>query len=91
MKEGAITPNKFYQKRYFRILPYFALLCLIDFTVEPGIETFYQLFANLTLCFGLLPEHNITVIGVGWFLGVVFLFYLLFPFFVFLLDSKRRA
>lgn len=91
IKDGDISPNSFYKKRYMRILPYFALLCLLDFLVEPGLETFYQVYANITLCFGLLPEHNITVIGVGWFLGIVFLFYLLFPFFVFMLDNKRRA
>ena len=49
------------------------------------------MFANLTLCFGLIPNANITVIGVGWFLGTVFAFYLLFPFFVFLLSDKKRA
>jgi peptidoglycan/LPS O-acetylase OafA/YrhL len=72
-------------------LPFFAFLCLLDFLIEPSVETFYQVYANLTLCFGLLPAHNITVIGVGWFLGIVFLFYLLFPFFVFMLDTKKRA
>lgn len=81
----------FLQKRYLRILPFFAFLCLLDFLIEPSVETFYQVYANLTLCFGLLPAHNITVIGVGWFLGIVFLFYLLFPFFVFMLDTKKRA
>lgn len=46
----------------------------------------------MTLCFGLLPPTaEIQVIGVGWFLGVVFLFYMLFPFFVFMLDNKRRG
>lgn len=91
IRNSDITPDSFYKKRYIRILPYFALLCLLDFLVAPDLETFYQLYANLTLCFGLLPEHNITVIGVGWFLGIVFLFYLLFPFFVFMLDNKKRA
>lgn len=91
IKEGSISPNSFYKKRYLRILPFFAFLCLLDFLIEPSVETFYQVYANLTLCFGLLPAHNITVIGVGWFLGIVFLFYLLFPFFVFMLDTKKRA
>lgn len=31
------------------------------------------------------------MMSLGWFLGIVFLFYLLFPFFVFMLDYKRRA
>ena len=92
IKNGCITPGQFYKKRYARILPFFAILCLIDLCVEPSVATLFETFANLTLCFGLLPSSvEIHVIGVGWFLGVVFLFYMLFPFFVFLLDNRRRA
>ena len=92
IKDGTITPNAFYRKRYLRILPFFALLCLIDLAFEPNIGSLYEVFSNMTLCFGLLPpDVEIHVIGVGWFLGIVFLFYMLFPFFVFMLDNKRRA
>ena len=92
VKEGSITPASFYKKRYVRILPFFAILCLTDFAISPSLGSLYEVFANLTLCFGLLPPSTtIEVIGVGWFLGVVFLFYMLFPFFVFLLDNRRRA
>lgn len=92
IKGGTITPNAFYRKRYLRILPFFALLCLIDLAFEPNIGSLYEVFANMTLCFGLLPpDAEIHVIGVGWFLGVVFLFYMLFPFYVFMLGNKRRA
>lgn len=91
IKSGGITPNNFYRKRYLRILPYFAMLCLLDFVLEPNLDTLYQVFANLTLCFNLLPQAHISVIGVGWFLGLIFLFYMLFPFFVFIIDNKRRA
>ena len=92
MKEGAITPADFYKKRYARILPFFAILCLLDLALSPSWGAVCDVYSNLTLCFGLLPSDvKINVIGVGWFLGVVFLFYMLFPFFVFLLDNKRRA
>lgn len=92
IKDGSITPNAFYKKRYLRILPFFALLCLIDLAVEHDLGSLCEAFANMTLCFGLLPpDFKFHVIGVGWFLGVVFLFYMLFPFFVFMLDNKRRA
>ena len=92
IKDGTITPARFYKKRYARILPFFAVLCLIDLAVSPSMGAVYETFANLTLCFGLLPPSaEIHVIGVGWFLGVVFLFYMLFPFFVFMLDNRRRA
>ena len=55
------------------------------------VETLFESFADITLGYALLPNPQISVIGVGWFLGVVFLFYMLFPFFVFMIDSKRRA
>lgn len=91
VKTGAITPNAFYQKRYMRILPFFACLCLLDLVMSPSVDQVYNLIANLTLCFNFIPNAQIPMIGVGWFLGLVFVFYLLFPFFVFLLDSKRRG
>ena len=110
MKNGQISLDKFYKKRYQRILPYFALLILIDClaphgankyemsttaagtmdTVNPIMSQLFESFANLTLCFNLLPNADIKVIGVGWYLGIVFLFYMMFPFFVFMLDNKRR-
>lgn len=91
IKSGSITPDEFYRRRYGRILPFFALLCLADLSVSRSWTSCADLFANLTLCFNLLPQENISMIGVGWFLGVVFLFYLFFPFFVFMIDNKRRA
>lgn len=88
---GEIAIADFYLKRYRRILPFFTLLCLIDFVLSPSKNSLYEIFANLTLSFGLLPKYDITVIGVGWFLGLVFVFYMLFPFYCFLLSSKKMA
>ena len=86
-----INFTDFYLKRYKKILPFFALLSFIDLALSPSLESLYEVFANITLCFGLIPNANITVIGVGWFLGVVFVFYLIFPFYCFLLSNKVRA
>lgn len=86
-----ISVGQFYGKRYARVWPFFALLCLIDLLLSPSISALYEVFANLTLCFGLLPNADISVIGVGWFLGTVFVFYFLFPFFCYLMSDKRRA
>ena len=91
VKTGAITPNAFYKKRYMRILPFFASLCVLDLVMSPSVDQLFNLFANLTLCFNFIPNVQIPMIGVGWFLGLVFVFYLLFPFFVFMLDSKPRG
>ncbi len=89
--EKSITVEEFYSKRYKKILPFFAVLCALDLIVSPSIDSIYEVFANLTLCFGLLPDANIKVIGVGWFLGLIFVFYIVFPFFCYLLSDKRRA
>ena len=91
MKNGQVSLNDFYSKRYKRILPFFCLLCVLDLIVDFSKENLAQAFMNCTLVFNLLPNPDIKVIGVGWFLGLIFLFYMLFPFFVFLLDNKRRA
>ncbi|WP_413468811.1 acyltransferase family protein [Segatella baroniae] len=81
----------FYSKRYCRIWPFFALLVGLDLIMNPTLTELYQSFADLTLAFNLLPNPEIKVIGVGWFLGVVFLFYMIFPWFVYLLQNKTRA
>lgn len=83
--------NKFYSRRYARVWPFFALLVCVDVLFNPSIETIYQAFADLTLAFNLLPNPDISVIGVGWFLGLVFLFYIIFPWFVYLLQTPKRA
>lgn len=86
-----ISMEEFYKKRYIKIWPYFALLCALDFVISPSRNSLFEVFANLTLCQGLLPNANISVIGVSWTLAVIFVFYLLFPFFCFLLGNKKRA
>ena len=56
-----------------------------------GTSAKFEVFANMTLCRGLLPNANITVIGVSWTQAVIFVFYMLFPFFCFLIGNKKRA
>lgn len=55
------------------------------------LESVYEAIIELTLTFGLLPNNKLSVIGVGWTLGVIFVFYFMFPFFVYILSSKQRA
>lgn len=86
-----ISLKEFYGKRYYKVWPFFAILCILDLIVSPSINSLYEVFVNLTLCFGLLPNANISVIGVGWFLGLVFVFYMVFPFFCYLISEKKRA
>ena len=88
--KGKISLSDFYGKRFKKILPFFAVLVVLDLMMSPSLSSVHEGFADLTLLFGFLP-NDITVIGVGWFLGLIFVFYLCFPFFCVLLENKRRA
>lgn len=59
--------------------------------LSPMTESIVEGLTELTLGYGLLPNSSLSIMGVGWFLGVIFLFYMLYPFFVFLIDNKCRA
>ena len=88
--EGKIDWTVFYKKRYSKILPFFLFLIVIDLVLDFSIQSLYEGFAEMTLLHGFIPQP-LSVIGVGWFLGTVFIFYLIFPFFCVLIENKRRA
>lgn len=97
IKNNKISLDKFYSKRYLKILPFFSLLVLADLIVsllfegQVSIDKLYEAFANITLMFGFYTNSGMSVIGVGWTLGVIFGFYILFPFFIYLIWTKKRA
>lgn len=90
IKNQKISPNDFYKRRICRIFPFFALMSFIDIIVEHNISSLYEGFSNLTLFFNFY-QREIKVIGVGWFIGIICVFYMLFPVFVALMDNKKRA
>lgn len=90
MLKNQVNLTEFYGKRFKKILPFFGILVMLDIIISPSVASFYEGFADLTLLFGFL-QRTISVIGVGWFLGLVFVFYLIFPFFCVLIENKRRA
>lgn len=81
---------EFYKKRYMKVLPFFSLIVFIDVIVEFSREVVIEALADVSLSFGLFP-NNITVIGVAWYLGLVFAFYMIFPFYCVLMRSKKNA
>ena len=90
-QSGTVDLEAFYKKRYVKILPFFALLLVIALVMEHSISTVYEISIEILLLHGLLPNNAVSVIGVCWTLGVIFLFYLLFPAFSVLMKSKKRA
>lgn len=91
IKNGNISINDFYIKRFKKILPFYSLLVVLAIVEEGSFSAVLEGIANLTMTFGLMPNNNPSIIGVGWTLQLIFLFYMIFPYFVFLIYNKKRA
>lgn len=88
---GTIDIEQFYLKRFKKTIPFFACLVVLAVVTEHTLEGLFEGVMEVTLAYGLLPNNNMSILGVCWTLGVIFLFYMLFPYFVFLLKNKKRA
>ena len=87
---GTINWPDFYKKRYLKILPFFVLLIIFDLVIQFSTSSLMEGFVEITLLHGFIPKP-LSVIGVCWYLGIVFIFYLIFPFFCVLISKKYLA
>lgn len=90
-KLGTVNLNEFYSKRFAKNLPFFALLVCIDTLLSFKNVLWRDVFISLTMTYNLFPTHDLSIIGVGWTLGTIFVFYFVFPFFVYTIYTKRRS
>ena len=88
---GTIGIEEFYIKRIRKTVPFFYSLVFLAVVEDCTLEGLYEGLMEVTMAYGLLPNNNMSILGVCWTLGVIFLFYMLFPYFVFLIRNKRRA
>lgn len=87
---GKINIVDFYRKRYLKVLPFFAIVVFADIVVKHNWSAVIDAVPNLTLTRGFFP-NNIEQIGVAWFLGIIFVFYSVFPLYCSLISTKIRA
>lgn len=66
-------------------------MLLIGVLSAPNIDNIVQLFIELPLTFNFCFYPHLTLLQVGWFLGMIFTFYIIFPFFVFMMWTRKRA
>lgn len=92
-QQGQINLEKFYARRYSKILPFFLVTTLLGVVAEHSLRGIAEGLLELSLLFGFLPNNSnsFNVNGVCWTLGTIFAFYLLFPFVSVLLKNKKRA
>lgn len=88
---GELSLESFYVRRFAKLLPffYFSLgvnFCITKFRISP-----LHLFGTATLLFGLMPTHQTSAVSAAWALGLIFIFYLLFPAFTVAVANRRRA
>lgn len=91
--QGQISLERFYVRRYSKILPFFAVTTAIGVAAEHSLRSVAEGLMELSLVFGFLPNNSnsFSVNGICWTLGTIFAFYLLFPFVSVLLKNKKRA
>lgn len=90
VKSGKVNWVDFYKKRYMKVLPFFAVVVLMDIVFNHDLTSIVEAIPNLTLTRGFFP-NNIEQIGVAWFLGLVFVFYAIFPLFCVMLNTKKSG
>ena len=90
VKSKKVNWVDFYKKRYMKVLPFFAVVVLMDIVFNHDLTSIIEAVPNLTLTRGFFP-NDIEQIGVAWFLGLVFVFYAIFPLFCAMLNSKKSG
>lgn len=90
VKSGKVNWIDFYKKRYMKVLPFFAVVVLMDIVFNHDLTSIVEAIPNLTLTRGFFP-NDIGQIGVAWFLGLVFVFYVIFPLFCAMLNTKKSG
>ena len=90
VKDGKVNWVAFYKKRYIKVLPFFAVVVLMDIVFNHDLISIIEAVPNLTLTRGFFP-NDIGQIGVAWFLGLVFVIYAIFPLFCAMLNTKKSG
>lgn len=90
VRGGKVNWVDFYKKRYMKVLPFFAVVVLMDIVFNHDLTSIIEAVPNPTLTRGFFP-NQIEQTGVAWFLGLVFVFYAIFPLFCTMLNSKKSG
>jgi len=84
----------YFVRRFLKIAPLFYLMIIawgINDYVNGTVFSFGTYLINCTFLFNLVPGLEGSIVTAGWAIGVLFLFYLIFPILVFFIRRIRYA
>lgn len=91
-KENQMDWTRFYISRYKKILPIFAIVVMIEAVFSWRFpDTLYEIIGDFSLLFSFMTNKSLNLASLGWTLGVIFGFYLFFPWFVSINKNKRQS
>jgi peptidoglycan/LPS O-acetylase OafA/YrhL len=78
----------FFSKRLFRIIPIYAIACILTILLLPDYNySFIKIVLNITTLFGFVHPADYIPVG-GWSIGNEMVFYLFTPVILFIYDKK---
>lgn len=83
--------KEYFVKRLVRIVPIFYIATTVNILfmiIQSQHLDLWQIFVNYSLLFGLIDYGNYIVTG-GWYVGIQIVFYLLFPFLLWVIKKSR--
>lgn len=88
LTSGTMDYFYFYKRRYQKLWPFFTFLILISLILDHRSVAIAEGLIETSMLFGFLPNNNLDIVGVGWTVGVIFVFYFTFPVFIALLQNR---
>jgi len=87
--------KNYYIIRFFRIAPVFYVMIVIwgcFYYFQMGVSfSPVEYLANFTFSFNFFPAMIDSIVAAGWFIGVLFLFYLIFPILIRIIRTAKVA
>lgn len=87
--------KKYYINRFSRIAPLFYLMIIfyiIFLKINNGVLIQYEdIIMNVFFIFGLFPDKHVGIVWASWSLGVLFLFYFIFPFLTLFIRNIKSS
>jgi len=84
----------FYKRRIVKLMPLFALVLAIFVIINICVSTptsVYEIIGTLSGWFALMPQYQESLVMAGWTIGILAIFYFIFPIINLLVDNTKKV